>query len=69
MTKARPNIEGTYGEWVWSPMRECYELTIFARIYPMDDGTFCTSYFDVWNTPQKPPKTFKEAEKAALSTY
>jgi len=59
-------IDGEYGKWKWCPLRKCWELLIPARIYPLPDGTFVTSYAEVWNTGKNLLRTFKEAELHAL---
>ena len=65
-TTAGADAEGAYGRWIWDNFRQCWELSIPVRIYPLDDGSFVTSYADCWNTPDDVPKTFADAETAAL---
>ena len=64
----KKDIEGDYGTWVWNERDKCYELIIYAKVFPMDDGSYVTSYGGVWNTPRdKTIDNFEDAEKASLS--
>ena len=63
----KKEIEGKYGTWAWNDAGKCYQLIIYAKIYPMDDGRYVTSYSGVWNTPADIIiDNFEDAEKASL---
>ena len=59
-------IEGEYKTWEWVSDPGYWEATISVKIFATPYGTYSTSYDGTWCTPSPAPKTFEEAELAAL---